>query len=128
MEKYDSLTVTTYTFIIAATATFFISEPAGMFRIVGENLGKMPLIVAGSVITLAMPYICYSIALKYIESSRASIIASFEVVAASMIGVVLYGEMLGILNIIGIICVVSALILLQIKWPEKFDKKMNENT
>lgn len=128
VEKYDSLTVTTYTFIIAATATFFISEPAGMFRIVGENLGKMPLIVAGSVITLAMPYICYSIALKYIESSRASIIASFEVVAASMIGVVLYGETLGILNIIGIICVVSALILLQIKWPEKFDKKMNENT
>ena len=126
--KYDSLTVTAYTFIIAAAATFLISEPGDMFRIIGEHIDQMPLVVFGSVITLALPYICYSTALKYMESSRASIIASFEVVAASLFGVVLFGEKLGFLNVIGIICVVLALILLQLKFPVRFVKKIDENT
>ncbi len=116
--KYDSITVTTYTFIIAAIATFLISEPADMFLIIGENMGKMPLVVIGSVITLAMPYIFYSTALKYMESSRASIIASFEVVAASLFGVMLFGETLSPWNVAGITLVVAALVLLQAKAGE----------
>lgn len=115
--KYDSLTVTAYSLGIAAAGTFLISEPVSMFWIIGENLNQMPLVIIGSVVTLAMPYVCYSKALQYMESSRASIIASFEVVTASLLGVVLYGETLSVWNIIGIILVVSALILLQIKAP-----------
>jgi len=114
VEKYDSLTVTVYTFIIAAIATFLISEPVDMFQVIKDNIWKMPLVVLGSVVTLAMPYICYSAALKYMESSRASIIASFEVVAASLFGMVLFNETIGVWNVIGIAFVVAALILLQI--------------
>ena len=120
--KYHSLTVTAYTFVIAAAATFIISDPVPMFRLIGDNLGKMPLVVLGSVITLAMPYILYSIALQYMESSRASIIASFEVVAASLLGTVLYQETLSVLNMAGIGLVVSALILLQTKKKDGQEK------
>lgn len=112
--RYHSLTVTAYTFIIAAAATFIISEPVSMFRLIGENMEKLPFIVIGSVATLALPYILYSVGLQYMESSRASIIASFEVVAASVFGVVLYRETIGFFNAAGIALVVSALILLQI--------------
>lgn len=117
--KYESLTVTVYTFIIAALATLVIAEPVSMVRIIGQNLDKMPITVIGSVITLGMPYICYSIALKHMESSRASIIASFEVVTASLLGVALYHEKLNIYNVIGVALVVSALIILQKKSSEK---------
>lgn len=117
--KYDSLTVTVYTFIIASVCSFAISEPVSMFRIIRMQISFMPLVIVGSVITLGMPYICYSIALKYMESSKASIIASFEVVAASLIGVILYGEKLHVLNILGIVCVVSALILLQTRFGRR---------
>ena len=55
------------------------------------NLSAFPVIFLGSFVTVGLPYLIYSVALKYIESSRASIIASFEVVAASLFGVVLYG-------------------------------------
>lgn len=113
--KYHSLTVTAYTFIIAAGATFLISDPVPMFRLIGQNLEALPFVVAGSVITLALPYILYSVGLQYMESSKASIIASFEVVAASMFGVVLYRETIGFFNMVGIVLVVSALILLQMK-------------
>lgn len=115
MGKYESLTVTVYTFIIASIASLIISEPVSMVRIISDNPDKMPVTVIGSVVTLAMPYICYSAALKYIESSKASIIASFEVVAASLLGVVLYNERLDLFNLTGIVCVVAALIILQLK-------------
>ena len=87
-----------------------------MVQRIAANPSKMPLVVIGSVVTLALPYVSYSIGLKYMESSKASIIASFEVVAASLFGVALYHETLDAYNIIGIICVVSALILLQVNF------------
>ena len=120
--KYHSLTVTVYTFVIASAGTLLICNPPDMFVKIGANLDKMPLTVIGSVITLALPYVFYSIGLTYIESSKASIIASFEVVAASLFGVVLYHETLDAFNIIGIICVVTALIILQLN-PAKEKKE-----
>lgn len=116
--KYESWTVTVYTFLIASAATLVISDPTDLIRKVGENIYAMPLIVAGSFVTLGLPYFCYSIALRYMESSKASIIASFEVVAASLFGVVLYKEPLNGYNLVGILLVVAALILLQVS-PEK---------
>ena len=94
MGRYESLTVTVYTFILASLASLVIAEPVSMVKIIAANAEKMPVTVIGSVITLALPYICYSAALKYIESSKASIIASFEVVAASLFGVFLYQSLI----------------------------------
>lgn len=119
--KYDSATVTAYTFFVASIASFVISEPKELFRIMGEHPDKMPLVALGSVITLALPYLIYSYALRYIESSKASIIASFEVAAASLFGVILYQEKLDIYNIMGILCVIMALILLQINFSKKLE-------
>lgn len=125
MGKYESLTVTVYTFILASIASLLIAQPLSMGRIIASNASKMPVTVIGSVITLALPYICYSTALKYIESSKASIIASFEVVAASLFGVVLYRETLDLFNLVGIICVVAALVILQLN-PKKSQSDQNE--
>ena len=115
VEKYHSLTVTFYTFLFASAGTTLFAKPVDMCSILFKNVDKLPVIVIGSVITLAMPYLLYSIGLSYMESSKASIIASFEVVAASLFGVILYGEALNIYNITGILFVVIALIILQIK-------------
>lgn len=112
--RYESMTVTVYTFIFAASGTFLISDPGDMFCIITEHIKNMPTVIVGSVITLAMPYVLYSLGLRYMESSRASIIASFEVVAASLFGVFFFHERLGFLNLAGIVCVVAALILLQV--------------
>lgn len=117
--KYDSITVTAYTFFVASIASFAISEPDQLFRIMGQHMKEMPFVILGSVVTLAMPYLIYSFALRYIESSKASIIASFEVAAASIFGVIFYQEKLNFFNILGIICVISALVILQINFHKK---------
>lgn len=115
VRTYDPVTVAAYTCVVASIASLLIAQPMEMLQIIGDNPDKMPLTIIGSVVTLAMPYALYSWGLTYMESSRASILASFEVVAASLFGVLLYGEHLSFLNIAGIACVVLALILLQIK-------------
>ena len=125
MGKYESLTVTVYTFLIAAAATLLISRPADMAEKVMGNLSAFPVIFLGSFVTVGLPYLIYSVALKHIESSRASIIASFEVVAASLFGVVLYEETLSGMNLAGILLVVTALTMLQV--PAKAKGTDSEN-
>ena len=117
--KYASLTVTAYSFVIAAAATLLIAGPVSTFQIAAAHPANMPFTVIGSVITLAMPYVLYSYALAHMESSRASILASFEVVAASLFGVILYHEKLDLFNIAGICCVVAALVILQVRQEKK---------
>ena len=123
--KYESLTVTVYTFLIAAAATLLISRPAEMAEKVMGNLSAFPVIFLGSFVTVGLPYLIYSVALKHIESSRASIIASFEVVAASLFGVVLYGETLSGMNLTGILLVVTALTMLQLPAKTKYTDSEN---
>ena len=117
--------MTVYTFLIAAAATLLISRPAEMAEKVMGNLSAFPVIFLGSFVTVGLPYLIYSVALKHIESSRASIIASFEVVAASLFGVVLYGETLSGMNLTGILLVVTALTMLQLPAKTKYTDSEN---
>lgn len=119
LKKYDSLTIVTYTFIVAAVTSSLIAGPSATFRVISNHPEKLPLAIIGSILTVALPYILYSKALTYMESSTASIIASFEVVAASLYGVVLYNEHLHITNILGIGMVVGAIILLEARFLKK---------
>jgi drug/metabolite transporter (DMT)-like permease len=62
-----------------------------------------------------VPYLTYTIGLKYVENSKASIIASVEPVTASILGVFLFSESLSFTELIGVILVLGALVLCSIK-------------
>ncbi|MCP1101073.1 DME family drug/metabolite transporter [Aequitasia blattaphilus] len=122
LRKYDSLTVASHTFFVGGVVSVLAAHPVHMAKQVVNHMEYMPLAILGSIVSIACPYILYSIALKYVESSKASIIASVEVVAASIYGVVLYGEKIGFLNVLGIVMVITAVTILQI--PGKTEKKI----
>jgi len=117
--KYAPMTIPTYTFIVAAIVMLCISQPSDIILKAAAHWDKMPLVILGSIVSQATPYVCYSMALKYMESSKASIMLSFEVVMASLFGVIFYGEKLDIFNITGIICIISALAVLELKKANK---------
>jgi drug/metabolite transporter (DMT)-like permease len=50
-----------------------------------------------------------------LENGKASVLASIEPVVASLVGVLLFGETLGAANIAGVILVLAAVVLLNIK-------------
>lgn len=69
-----------------------------------------------ALITTAIGYIFYYEGLKHItKSSKVPVIASVEVIVASLIGVVWYREHLGFISFLGIVAVLLSIILMNQK-------------
>ncbi|MEH7385376.1 DMT family transporter [Bacillus sp. JJ1521] len=114
LEKYDSLTVTVYTFIFAAVAVTPFSGIWSAPNLFIE-LKSWLYIVGLSLLSTMLAFILYTKGLQYIESSRASIIATIEPVVAAIIGFFIFQETLQMWQYVGIIMVIAALIIVQEK-------------
>ena len=63
----------------------------------------------------------YTLAVKKIDPSRASIISSFELIVGSLAGMIIFNEPHEIGKIIGMLIILAAIILLSLS--DKKDKK-----
>lgn len=71
-------------------------------------------------VATAAAYTVYYMGLHLItESSRVPVIASVEVVVATLLGVILYGESLGAVGILGIVLVLAAIFVMNFKKKAK---------
>lgn len=112
LTKYTSLTVTTYTFVVAAISLlpFYPFEEKGNLLmepevlLYGFGLGFFPTAIA---------YIIYTYGLFHTEASKASILSTIEPVIATLIGIFIFTEPFSVTQVIGMICILSAVILVQ---------------
>lgn len=114
LKKYTSLMITTYTFTVAAIALipFFpysekgalLFEPTVLLYAFG--LGFLPT---------AFAYIIYTYGLNQTEASKASILTTVEPVVATLIGVFIFKEIFTFIQIIGMACIIGAVIIIQYK-------------
>lgn len=118
LRRYSPYTVTTYTFIFAAIGSWFINCPAEMISKFQAS-GNLPLLLGfcllTALITAVIPFLTYTLGLKTVEASKAGIIATLEPVVATIIGIVCFGEGLSILSASGILLVLSAIVILNVK-------------
>lgn len=114
INKYHSLTVTTYTFIFATIASlpFFIAD--GISHIVFNTESILWMISVG-IFTSAVPYLLYTSGLTGVPSGKASIIATIEPVVAAFVSVFIFHEVMDIYKIFGIILVLFAVCMVNIK-------------
>ncbi len=118
LRRYSSYTVTTYTFIFAAIGSWFISRPADMFHKFSntEDLGFLIFFCfLTALITAVIPFLAYTLGLENVEASKAGIIATIEPMVATMIGVIVFSEPLTIMSGIGILMILSAVVILNMK-------------
>ena len=66
-------------------------------------------------VTAFLPYVLYSIGLENMESSKASILASVEPVVSALFGVLVFHEALSVWGILGILMVLGAIVVLNVK-------------
>jgi drug/metabolite transporter, DME family len=114
LRKYSSLSITTFTFIVASVTLipFFpyqeklqlLLEPNVLFYAFG--LGLFPTAIA---------YIIYTYGLNKVEASKASILTTIEPVVATLIGVFIFHEAFTIAQMIGMSLIIGAVILMQAK-------------
>lgn len=108
LKKYNSATITFYTFLIAAVCLmpFFGSVMKKIF----EN-GQFPLSILFAFAVTIMPYTLYTMGLSKIEASKASLMATVEPVGASLIGIFVYNESATFMKVLGISLVAVSVVL-----------------
>lgn len=116
---YTSLTITFYTFLIAAIGSFFFADMGKVARVAMNGAGNLFFCLAFGVLCTVVPYLTYTLGLQYVENGKASIIASVEPVTATLLGAVLFHEKLTVSGVLGIVLVLAALMICNNKEREK---------
>jgi len=118
LRRYSPYTVTAYTFLIAAAGAWLICNPREMMSIFVNvaDLGMLLLLCfLTALVTAVIPFLAYTLGLRSVEAGKAGILATIEPLVATLIGILVFSEPLTILSGIGIILILSAVVLLNIK-------------
>lgn len=108
---YDSFTITLYTFFFASLGVLpFVNIPH-IYGIMAQNPSVFLQAFFWTFVTTVAAYLCYTLGLKYMEAGKASVIASIEPVAATLIGVFLFQETIEVKALLGMCLVLGATLL-----------------
>ena len=117
LTRYDSMTVTAYTFLFGLIGSLPLGQPARTVEIIRANPRVLIWCIGIGLISTVLPYFLYTAGLKYLDSGRASILVAVEPLVGAIIGMTVYHEEHGVLKIIGIVLILGAIILLNL--PDK---------
>lgn len=115
---YGAWTMTFYTFLFCAIGCAFLSDWPLIFTTVKADTGILWWILGLGFVTAFLPYVLYSYGMENMESSKASILASVEPVVGTLVGVFVFHEPISVLGVLGVVLVISAIVVLNIK-PKK---------
>ena len=118
LKKYSSATVVMYTYISAALSSYIVVNPVNVAMAILDS-GMIVYAILFGVVCSAAAHGLYSLGLKYTEPSVASILATLELVMASIVGFFAFGQALAWYNYIGIVFVMTAVVLLNVKAKNK---------
>lgn len=115
LRKYSTYTVTTYTFVIAAIGSLFVCSLPDLWHKITVCQSKPYLcffILLTGIVTAVIPFLLYTLGLEHVEASRAAILATVEPMVATLIGIFVFHEYLTLLSALGILCILSAIVIL----------------
>ena len=118
LRKYQPLTVTTYTFLCGSIGALVVCKPADIvikIAAADHSAGLLLLIIVTAFVTAVLPYLVYTIGLANMRASSAAIIASIEPVVATIAGVLIFQEVMTISAFVGILLVLGAIVVLNLK-------------
>ena len=116
---YSSLTVTIYTFLFASLGVLPFVDAGEIVSIFVSQPGMILYCILMIIWVTCLPYILYTAGLAGMEPGMASVVACIEPVAATLVGVIAYGEKPGIYTIAGVILVLAAIALINIRIAPK---------
>lgn len=108
---YHSLTISFYTFLIAAVVTMPFVNASGIVAVTAGSLWMLLFFLVFGVVSTVLPYTLYNYGLNTIENGKASIIASVEPLVATLLGILIYHERMSVGGVVGMILILGALVL-----------------
>ena len=121
MAKYSSYTVVTYAF---GFGSFFLLLIRGTRNLVSVSYPALTWlwIFSLALFSTLVGYSLYTRGLRYLEAGRAGIVATWEVVVASVLAFIIFGETLNALQIVGASLIFAGIILVRIHPSKKIPK------
>ena len=120
-KGYSTYTIIFYSFLFASLLVLPFTNWSMFSLFLQTNpLTNIPIAFAHSIFTSIAPYVLFTVALKYIENGKATLLSSgAEPVSATIFGLLIFLEIPTPLNIVGIIITIIALSLLVSSNAEK---------
>ncbi len=117
LKKYDSLTVTFYTFLFSSVSAVPLSNAAAMTPLL--NSTSVLLLCGIALVCTVLPYIFYTYGLTGLENSKAAIFVTVEPLVGTLVGIFLWHEEITLFKACGILLIFTALL---------FNQKDSKNT
>ena len=78
-------------------------------------MGLLGFVVLTSVVTAVIPFLLYTLGLNRTTAGKAAVLATIEPVAATLFGVFVMKESIGVIAVLGILLVLGAIAVLSVK-------------
>ena len=111
LRRYDSMTVTAYTFLLGALASLPMGNVRGIAAAVAAEPALLWSCLAIGVVSTALPYVLYTWGLQRMDSSRAAILAASEPLVGAVLGILAYAEPHGPLKLLGVALILAAIVV-----------------
>ena len=121
LRRHSSMTVTAYSFLFAAVANLLAADFPDICATVAAapNVSLALLVMIGlGVVTAVLPFTLYTFGLFRVEAGQAGILACIEPMTATLCSVFLLAEPCSGIQWAGILLILAAVVLLEIK-PKK---------
>ena len=117
---YHPMTITFYTFLLSAVGGVFFTDFELIATSSAENgLGVWLPLVAYVVVGTVGAYLMYTAGLKYIDNSKAAVMAAVEPACATILQIAVLGVMPDAFTLVGIVLVLTAIVWLNMEPKNK---------
>ena len=112
LKKYHTFTLIFYTYLVSTVCLAPFADLGGAVKALAASPGAVwPALGLGLASTF-MPYVCYTTGLEKVEAGKASVLAFAEPMVATIAGILVFHETLGLKNAAGIALIFAAIVLL----------------
>ncbi len=113
---YKSTTITFYTVLFSSLVMVFIADVGAIPSMVNTASDWFWVLMIGPV-TCLVPYLLYTKGLEGMENGTASILATLEMVVATLISAVFFQEPFSALNALGVVLVLGGIVIMNVRFP-----------
>ena len=125
-RKYSAETITFYMFLFSTIGAFFISKGWNIPKKVAAEPISIWYFIGFAALPTTLAYIVYTVGLKTVSAGKASMLSTVEIIVATVVGLAVFGDDIGVLGYIGMVVTVLSLVFLQLGDVKSKRDRLNE--
>ncbi len=111
LRRYDSMTVTAYTFLLGALGSLPLGRAADTASVLAADPLLLLFCLGIGLVSTTLPYVLYTWGLQRMDSGRAAILVAVEPLVGAVLGMTAYGEPHDLPKLLGIALILGAILV-----------------